>query len=180
MNTEEAKDIVAVFAGVIIGLAAGWAIWNKDTEQRSRAPSLCAHRGLVQIHPHERLRVVPANQWTSGEEIESMTNTIVLLSVLLQTNWVDTTVVHDGLQVQIGRVQTNYVVRPALGPVVIPRGFDFRTYPILTSQPFFGPYNLIREVPQKYITVGTNQGAWDWVIPRGIIFTNTHSFPPGL
>lgn len=89
-----------------------------------------------------------------------MTNTIVLLSVLLQTNWQDTTVVHDGLQVQVGRVQTNYVIRPGntihrdkIGWVndLTPMG-----YPILTSQPFFGPYNLVREVPQHRVIFLTN------------------------
>lgn len=86
-----------------------------------------------------------------------MTNTIILLSVLLQTNWQDTTVVHDGLQVQVGRVQTNYLVRPASGPYVIPRGIDFGAYPILTSQPFFGPYNLVRDVPQPRTLFLTNK-----------------------
>lgn len=92
-----------------------------------------------------------------------MTNFVYLVSVILQTNWVDTTVNHDSLYVQVGRVQTNYVVCPTNLPAVknfaqaiVPRG-----YPVLTSQPFYGPYNLVREVNRhQIIWLSTNNPVW--------------------
>lgn len=105
-----------------------------------------------------------------------MTNTIVLLSVLLQTNWQDTTVVHDGFQVQVGRRQTNYVIRTRTnyinyGGTIFPP----LAYPILTSQPFSGPYNLVREVakPNPSFIIISNLGQWpQWIWPTNLVITN--------
>src|SRR5574342_1125479 len=78
-----------------------------------------------------------------------MTNSIVLISVLLSTNWVDTPIKTNNVQIQVGRIQTNYLVKPAMDTTCGPNDwpvFENSRVPEFKSEPFYGPWNLTREV----------------------------------
>lgn len=67
-----------------------------------------------------------------------MTNEVLFCGImmLITTNWSEDLKVRgtDKL-IHIGRLQTNYVYTP-----------EIRKFPIITSQPFYGPYEFVKEV----------------------------------